>query len=79
LIKYQTYGVMPELTFLTKHGVTQEEAKDILNRHLSRERQEAYYRACVRAIEEAKDVAYARMTILEKLVYRWRWMVKHYG
>jgi hypothetical protein len=33
----------------------------------------------VRSIEEAKDVAYARMTILEKLVYRWRWMVKHYA
>jgi hypothetical protein len=64
---------------LTKHGVTEAEAIEIYSKHYRLAMREAEYQAVLRSIQEAKDLAYSRMSVLQKLLYRWQWMVRHYG
>jgi replicative superfamily II helicase len=75
---YETNHTRP-WDYLTKYGVTEEEAETIAMKHWARERSEALYRAAQRSVEEAKDIAYARMSNLEKLMYRWERLVRQYN
>lgn len=76
MTKYVTYGTTTEdaYKFLTKHGVTLKEARSIMCKHV----REAQYQAAKRAVEEAKDLAWSRKPILEKLMESWDRKVKNY-
>jgi hypothetical protein len=72
--KWITYDGGTGLEFLTKYGITDEEARQLLYRA----RREAQYQAVKRARYLACDLAWSKKSILEKLMESWDRKVKNY-
>lgn len=65
---------MADLSWLTKEGITEEEAQVILHQA----KKEAEYRAMRIARERARDLAYEKKTPLEKLKVKWDRVLRQY-
>lgn len=77
----ETYGKDDprSLEFLTKRGISYDEAVVLMRKHLGLQYKEARYRAVKKAMEEARCIAYERSSVLGKLMMRWQWLVRQYG
>jgi hypothetical protein len=72
-ITYVSHGKR-DLSFLTKYGITHEEAEAILYQA----RREADYQGVKSAVKRARDLAWEKKPMLEKLMSNWDRKVKNY-
>ena len=73
--KYMTLtcGGKSALTYLTKYGITEEEATEILRMS----RREVEYQTVKKAVDRARDLAYEKLSPWEKMKQAWERKLKN--